>query len=64
MEWPKDSKRKFLRYLQLSLEMRLVLTTKAQLADLVKFCCNPDSYSIFSIDVTYDIGPFFVTTTT
>ena len=33
MEWPKDSKRKFLRYLQLSLEMRLVLTTKAQLAD-------------------------------
>lgn len=44
--------------------MTVVLTTKAQLADVAKFCCNPDEYSIFGIDVTYDIGPLFVTTTT
>ena len=48
----------------MSPEVRVVLTTKAQLADLVKFCCNPNDYSIFGIDVTYDIGPFFVTTMT
>ena len=60
----KDSKVKFLHSLQVSPEVRVVLTTKAQLADVGKFCCNPDEYSIFGIDVTYDIGPFFVTTTT
>lgn len=61
----KDSKGKFLHSLQVSPEVRVVLTTKAQLADVVKFCsCNPEEYSIFGIDVTYDIGPFFVTTTT
>lgn len=60
----KDSKGQFLHSLQVSPEVRVVLTTKAQLADVVKFCCNPEEYSIFGIDVTYDIGPFFVTTTT
>ena len=32
--------------------------------DLEKFCCNPEELSVFSVDVTYDIGDFFVTTTT
>lgn len=31
---------------------------------MVKFCCNPEGFSVFSVDVTYDIGEFFVTTTT
>lgn len=44
--------------------MRLVTTTKAQLAEVVNFCTNPEEFSVFAIDVTYDIGPFFVTTTT
>ena len=60
----KDSEEKFFHTLQVGLEVILVLTTKAQLVDVVKFCCNPDKYSIFGIDFTYDIGPFFVTTTT
>lgn len=38
----KDSKGKFLHSLQVSPEVRVVLTTKAQLSDVVKFCCNPD----------------------
>lgn len=44
--------------------MRVVLTTKAQLADLVKFSCNPDDFSVFGVDVTNDIRTFFVTVTT
>lgn len=60
----KESKGEFLHSLQVSPEVRVVLTTRAQLADLVKFCCNQDEYSIFGIDVTYDSGAFFVTTTT
>lgn len=38
----KDSKGKFLHSLQASPEVRVVLTTKAQLSDVVKFCCNLD----------------------
>ena len=60
----KASKGEFLHSLQVSPEVRVVLATKAQVADVVKYCCNPQEYSIFGIDVTYDIGPFFVTTTT
>ena len=60
----KESKGEFLHSLQVSPEVRLVITTKAQLAEVVNFCTNPEEFSIFAIDVTYDIGPFFVTTTT
>ena len=52
----KQSKGEFLHSLRVSLEMRFVLATKAQFADLVKSCCNPDDFSAFSVDVTYDIG--------
>ena len=51
----KESKRKFLHALQVSPEVRVVLTTKAQLADVVKFCCDPGEYSIFGIDITYTV---------
>lgn len=40
------------------------VATKIREADLVKFCCNPDEYSMSDINVQYDIGRFFVTTTT
>lgn len=55
------SKGEFLHSLQVSSEVRVVLTSKA---DEVKFCCNPDDFSVFGVDVTYDIGTFFVTLTT
>ena len=60
----KQSNGEFLHSLQVSPNIRVVLATKAQVADLVKYCCNPEGFSIFGIDVTYDIGDFFVTTTT
>ena len=43
--------------------MRVALASKSQLEDVVKFCCNPEEFSIFGVDVTYEIGDFFVTTT-
>ena len=60
----KASKGEFVHALQVSPSVRAVLATKSQLEDLVKFCCNPEEFSVFSVDVTYDIGEFFVTTTT
>lgn len=60
----KASKGEFVHGLQVSPNVRVVLATKSQLEDLVKFCCNPEGFSVFSVDVTYDIGEFFVTTTT
>lgn len=64
IELCKQSNGKFLHSLQVSPDVRLVLATKAQIADLVKFCCNPENFSVFGIDVTYNIGNFYVTTTT
>ena len=60
----KGSKGAFVHALQASPGVRAVLATKSQLQDLEKFCCNPEEFSVFSVDVTYDIGDFFVTTTT
>ena len=52
----KESKGAFVHTLQVSPSVRAVLATKSQLQDLVKFCCNPEEFSVFSVDVTYDIG--------
>ena len=60
----KASKGEFVHALQVRPSVRAVLASKSQLEDLVKFCCNPEEFSVFSVDVTYDIGDFFVTTTT
>ena len=34
------------------------------LADVVRFCSNPEEYGAFGIDVTYNTGDFYVLTTT
>ena len=54
----------FVRNVQVGQGVRTVLATKEQLADVVRFCSNPEDYGIFGIDVTYNIGDFYVTTTT
>ena len=53
-----------MRNVQVGQGVRAVLPTKEQLADVVRFCSNPEEYGIFGIDVTYNIGDFYVTTTT
>ena len=44
--------------------MKAVLATKEPLADVVRFCTNPEEFGILGIDVTYNVGDFYVTTTT
>ncbi len=60
----KQSQGEFVHSLQVSPDTRVVLTTKSQLEDLVKFCCDPELISILGVDVTYNMGDFYVTTTT
>lgn len=59
----KDSKGEFVHGPQVGPSVRVALTSKSQLEDVVRFCCNPEEFSIFGVDVTYEIGDFFVTTT-
>ena len=59
----KQSEGRFVHSLRVSPHIRVVLATKSQLQDLVKFCCNPEHPSILGVDVTYNIGHFYVTTT-
>ena len=53
-----------MRNVQVGQGVRAVLATDEQLADVVRFCSNPEEYGIFGIDITYNIGDFYVTTTT
>ena len=59
----KDSKGTFLHSLQVSPGVRAVLASESQLQDLEKFSCNPEEFSVFRVEVTYEIGEFFVATT-
>ena len=43
---------------------RVVFATDQQLAEIVEECCAPGSRSILSIDTTYNVGDFYVTSTT
>lgn len=51
------------RNVQVGPGVRAVLATEEQLADVVKFCTDPEEFGILGIDVTYDIGDFYITTT-
>ena len=53
----------FVRNVQVGPRVRAVLATEEQLADVVKFCTDPEEFGILGIDVTYNIGDFYVTTT-
>ena len=53
-----------MRNVQVGHGVRAILATEEQLADVVRSCSNPEEYGIFGIDVTYNIGDFYVTTTT
>ena len=34
------------------------------MGEIVENCCNPDSASVLSIDTTFNVGQFYVTSTT
>ena len=42
---------------------RVVIASKGLLEDIVNNCCNPEKFGVFSIDTTYNVGDFYVTST-
>ena len=46
-----------------SKSVQYVLASEKQLKDLEVFCTNPEKYSVFCIDSTYNVGNFYVTNT-
>lgn len=43
---------------------RVVFSTDDQIKDIIKECCNHNTTSILSIDTTFNVGEFYVTSTT
>ena len=43
---------------------RVVICLEDQIKDIVKDCCSPGSTSILSIDTTFNVGNFYLTSTT
>jgi hypothetical protein len=54
----------FIREVVASPDLRCVLASNRQLNDLVRFCTNPVSFSIFNLDPTFNLGNFNLTVTT
>ena len=46
------------------LSPRVVFCIDEQIDDVVQDCCSSDSTSILSIDTTFNIGNFYLTSTT
>ena len=44
--------------------LSLTLATAEQLKLIENFCCGSESHGILGIDMTYNVGPYFVTPTT
>ena len=53
-----------IRNMQWTPNPRVVFATDQQLAEIVEECCAPGSRSILSIDTTFNVGDFYVTSTT
>ena len=53
-----------IRNMQWTPNPRVVFATDQQFAEIVEECCAPGSRSILSIDTTYNVGDFYVTSTT
>ena len=54
----------FVRSVTAAPQATCVLATNEQLNDLIRFCTNPDNFSILGIDPTFNLGEFAVTVTT
>ena len=51
----------YIRAVQAAPEPVCVLATDQQINDLVRFCTNPDHFSVLTVDPTFNLGPFNVT---
>lgn len=59
-----SSDNEFMHNLQWTPHPRAVVPTDSVVQDIVDNCTRPDSFQPFTIDTTFNIGPFYVTTTT
>ena len=55
---------KFIRDIKTYPEPAIVLATDQQLFDVQRFCCDPQQFSILTVDPTFSLGDFDVTPTT
>ena len=56
--------KQYIRNLQWTPEPRMVVLTDNVLQDVVDSCTNPEKFTPFTIDTTFNVGSFYVTTTT
>lgn len=60
----RDPDTAFVRQVITSPELQVILGTKRQLRELEQFCTNPARFSPLSVDVTFNLGDFYVAVTT
>ena len=54
----------FVRRVHSPPELQVILCTNRQLKELEQFCTNPELFSPLSVDVTFNMGDFYVAVTT
>ena len=59
-----NPKTAFVREVSCAPELRCVMCYDDQLADIVRFCTNPNNFGILGADPTFNLGKFNVTVTT
>jgi hypothetical protein len=57
----RDESTAFIRDVQVGAEPFCVVASKRQLNDIKRFCCNPIEYRPFTVDPTFNLGPYNVT---
>lgn len=60
----RDPKLVFIREVSSAPEMLVILANNFQLAEVKRFCTNPAKFSVFGVDVTFNVGDFYVCLTT
>ncbi len=51
----------FLKEVQIGSTPCAILASKRQLDNVVTYCCQPNQFSVFGIDATFELGDFYVT---
>ena len=54
----------YIRNVQWTPAPRAVLASDFQLQGIVENCCNPESFGVLCVDTTFNVGEFYLTTTT
>jgi hypothetical protein len=50
----------FVRDVNISNEQTIFLANKQQLLDIEQFCTNPERFSFFSVDATFNVAMYFL----